>query len=448
MGKNSRARHAAKRKTQQRGAGRARGARPGGQDPGPFGTAGFRGVGDAPPPSPLEKVNALWGRVLNAEDVTAPPTRAAIERLSAMPERLVDAVAQDVLVRLADTLWKAGWQPAELRRHVRRTGGSTQARLAEIAILADHARRSGQGLDPRWAEQLAGFGQRDATTQDGWFADWRRREAVDRTASYAAVAALRHELARLPRLDVLIPPPGAPDAAAGLGAPLRSGTGHPMLERIRKLLAKAEATEFEEEAATLTAKAQELMTRHAIDEALLAGPSGETGPRMVRLPIDPPYADAKSVLLAVVAGANRGRSIYIQGLELGSVVAHVDDLATIELMFTSLLVQAQRALAEAGRGRVGSRTRSPSFRSSFLVSYANRIGERLVGTNDEVVAGAEAAALPVLRRREHAVEEFVDEHYGGLLTSGSVRGGWDPLGRAQGREAADRARLDAGELAG
>ncbi len=447
MGKNSRARHAAKRKAQQRGAGRPRG-KTGGQDPGPFGVADFVGGGAAPPPSPLEKVNALWGRVLSAEDVASPSTSAVIERLSAMPERLVDGVAQDVLVRLTDALWRSGWQPVELRRHARRTGGTTQARLAEIAILADHAGRPGQGLDPRWADQLAGFGQRDATTQDGWFADWRRREAVNRSGSYAAVAALRHELARLPRLDVLIPPPGAPATVTPLGAPLRSGTGHPMLERIRKLLAKAEATEFAEEAATLTAKAQELMTRHAIDEALLSGPVGETGPRMIRLPLDPPYADAKSVLLAAVAGANRGRSVYLQGVELGSVVAHADDLATIELMFTSLLVQAQKALAEVGRGRVGNRTRSPSFRSSFLVSYAHRIGERLSGTNDGVVADAEAEALPVLRRREDAVEEFVDAHYGGMLTAGSVRGGWDSLGRVHGREAADRARLDAGELAG
>ena len=37
-----------------------------------------------------------------------------------------------------------------------------------------------------------------------------------------------------------------------------------MLERVRALLAKAESTTFPEEADALTAKAQQLMTRHAL----------------------------------------------------------------------------------------------------------------------------------------------------------------------------------------
>ncbi|RST20878.1 bifunctional 3'-5' exonuclease/DNA polymerase [Streptomyces sp. WAC04770] len=49
-----------------------------------------------------------------------------------------------------------------------------------------------------------------------------------------------------------------------------------MLTRIRALLAKAEATGFPEEAEALTAKAQELMARHSIDEALLAARSHST----------------------------------------------------------------------------------------------------------------------------------------------------------------------------
>ena len=46
------------------------------------------------------------------------------------------------------------------------------------------------------------------------------------------------------------------------------------------------------------------------------------------------------------------------------------DLAAVELLFTSLLVQAQTALMRAP----GS---SRSYRSSFLFAYAARIGERL-----------------------------------------------------------------------
>ena len=43
------------------------------------------------------------------------------------------------------------------------------------------------------------------------------------------------------------------------------------LERVRALLAKAESTEFVEEAAALSAKAYELIATHAIDLAMILG---------------------------------------------------------------------------------------------------------------------------------------------------------------------------------
>jgi hypothetical protein len=60
------------------------------------------------------------------------------------------------------------------------------------------------------------------------------------------------------------------------------------------------------------------------------------------------------------------------------VVGFASDVEAVELLFTSLLVQAQAALQAAGarkRGDGSSRTRS--FRQSFLVAYATRIQERL-----------------------------------------------------------------------
>ena len=79
-----------------------------------------------------------------------------------------------------------------------------------------------------------------------------------------------------------------------------------MLNRIRTLLAKAEATEFAAEAETFTAKAQDLMTRHAIDEALLRA-AGDQPIEIegVRVHIHNPYATEKVQLLNQVARANR-----------------------------------------------------------------------------------------------------------------------------------------------
>ena len=70
-------------------------------------------------------------------------------------------------------------------------------------------------------------------------------------------------------VDVFLQPPPKEWDASGPRRRSSGGTvGEPkMLARIRALLAKAEATTFVEEADAFTAKAQELMARHAIDAA-------------------------------------------------------------------------------------------------------------------------------------------------------------------------------------
>ncbi len=99
-----------------------------------------------------------------------------------------------------------------------------------------------------------------------------------------------------------------------------------MLEKVRALLAKA----------------QELIARHAIDEAMVSGaavtadsPDAPTG---VRLPVDDPYAGAKFTLLSEVAVANRCHAVWSKGLE----VQHGDGLrrrpSVVEMLYTSLLV--------------------------------------------------------------------------------------------------------------
>ncbi len=254
----------------------------------------------------------------------------------------------------------------------------------------------------------------------------------------------------LPPLDPVLPPPGSgPSGAAraSAGAGSAGATNDPVLERIRALLAKAESTTFEAEALAFTAKAQELMTRHAIDAALLdAGRVADRdAPVTIRVPIDPPYADAKSWLLQVVAEAGRCRAVFHNRLDLSSLVGFADDVASVELLFTSLLVQAQTALSQAARhAPAGTRVRSQGYRSAFLLSFSDRIGERLREINDEVFATVEAeqggAFLPALRSRLDEVDDAVTDRFG-ELASGRVRGGYDAAGWSGGRLAADNAQL-------
>lgn len=198
----------------------------------------------------------------------------------------------------------------------------------------------------------------------------------------------------------------------------RNGESARVLQRVRALLAKAESTTFPEEAEAFTAKAQELISRHSIDQAMLdaaaaaadsGSPGGASRPVGFRIPVDNPYASPKSLLLAQVAAANNCRSVWDRREGHSTVFGFHTDLESVELLYTSLLVQGTAAMVAAGpqvdwRGR--SRTRS--FRHSFLVAYAFRIGERLREARSAGRAAAtevygEAALVPVLAGRTEAV---------------------------------------------
>jgi hypothetical protein len=120
------------------------------------------------------------------------------------------------------------------------------------------------------------------------------------------------------------------------------------------------------------------------------------------------------------------------------------DLDSVELLFTSLLVQGVRAMTQTGprQDRYG-RNNTRSFRQSFLTAYAQRIGERLHLATESVVAeaatGGEPDLLPVLKARSDDVQARFAELFPGIRTrtiSVSNREGW-----AEGRAAADRADL-------
>ena len=118
-------------------------------------------------------------------------------------------------------------------------------------------------------------------------------------------------ISELPVLERIAPPPSEWGKAGDRVAADPDSERARVRKRIRALLAKAEAPDQAAEAETFTAKAQDLMTRHAIDEALLAAAGDEAvtvGARRVHL--QNPYATAKTSLLNAVATANRCKVIY------------------------------------------------------------------------------------------------------------------------------------------
>jgi hypothetical protein len=187
-----------------------------------------------------------------------------------------------------------------------------------------------------------------------------------------------------------------------------------ILDRVRALLAKAESTEFPAETEALTAKAQELMARHCIEQAMLDAnaPGVRSKPATVRIIVDAPHASAKVQVLQAVARANRCRAIWSQREHVAHLFGFVDDLAVVELLFTSLLVQAGVGLHRAGpqRDRFG-RVRTASFRRAFLLAFSVEIGRRLHeaagAAADEVAAATGTDLVPVLDARRVEIDRAV-----------------------------------------
>lgn len=207
-----------------------------------------------------------------------------------------------------------------------------------------------------------------------------------------------------------------------------------MLQKVRALLAKAEATPYEAEADAFTAKAQELIVRYRIDRVLLdkerARDRGSAVAR--RIDLEDPYLKAKVVLLSNIADANQCRVIWPKPHRYVQVFGVADDIDAVEELFTSLLLQATGALRRAGSKQDElRRSRTAAFRRAFLLSFALRIGQRLAETVDATVEAAAAetsvALVPLFAARAEASEALALEtfpHVRPLRASVSDAEGW------------------------
>lgn len=359
--------------------------------------------------------------------------------------------------RRIDLLFANGWQPADLVHVVRRNGTQRSTRLV-LGYIAQHSRReqAPTRAPQQWLDQLLELGvlgpDGDVVGGHGEIIDrWMRAEQLDPDEATPVVVDLLALLEGAPRLSELLAPPDRwPASNKGRLRPaVRAGeVDGKALKLIRALLAKAEGTTFEAEADAFTEKAQELMTRHSIDMAMLAahaaGSSAQFGIESRRVHIDNPYADEKATFLAAIAHVNGAKCIWHPSAGFSTLMGFPVDLQLTDVLFTSLLVQATHASTAATAH--DKRLRTPSFRRAFIVSFADRISERLETASRHVTEEAEHeygdAMLPVLAQREAAVEQAYAQAFPNAVTMKPKR--YNAYGWHAGREAADRADLGAG----
>ncbi|AYF78834.1 DUF2786 domain-containing protein [Nocardia yunnanensis] len=335
------------------------------------------------------------------------------------------------------TAFEGGWLPADVWQAARRRVGEFAVAYL-VDLMAAHVERFAlDTVDETWRAQLVDL---DATVwweqSSPHLGQWARSQLLIASEAVTAVVEALALLFQLPRMELIRPLPGRARPAR----PAHHRVDEKALGRVRGLLAKAESTSFPEEAEALSAKAQELMTKYAIDRVLLEADTVADLPGARRLWLDTPYVDAKALLVDAVARANRCRAVFSAEWGFVTLVGDDPDLDAAELLITSLLVQATRAMIATGDTRNSARTRP--FRKSFLIAYATRIGERLTRATADTIAKTpdREHLLPVLASHERRVETALATLF--PSTKASRVSVPDAEGWHAGRAAADRAQLN------
>jgi hypothetical protein len=434
MGKQSRQKRAAKAKAKHRAA-QAR--------PDSASGAAFWSSNAEAQPTAADVANAI-GRAAreHARGYPAVVKECVAELTSgSLPLRLVEQGADLAGAEVVKRIFEHGWLPEDLYQVTRRN-------LDEFAVgyivdlIAGYMRPYAPAtVHPAWLDQVSELGA------DVWWSSeqphlgqWAAKHLLITEEALTTVILAFSNLMALPNQERILPLPGTVRANAPVA---HHSVNEKMLSRVRALLAKAESSAFPEEAEALSAKAQELMTRHALDRVLVEADSSiVTVVSARRLWLDTPYLDAKSLLVNVVASANRCRAIFHAAQGFVSILGDENDLDSVELLTTSLLLQATRAMiASGGHTSKTGQSRTRSFRQSFLVAYATRIGERLEHAAEATLAETHDTArlLPVLASQQKKVDQAFETMFPstvGKRVSVSNEAGW-----GAGRAAADRAAL-------
>ena len=166
-----------------------------------------------------------------------------------------------------------------------------------------------------------------------------------------------------------------------------------MVARVQALLAKAESTDFPHEAEALFAKAQELMTRHLIDDTLARARTSTDKPELRRLTMVAPYASAKFTLISAV-----GRANDVQ------VVGSANNVVTL---FGYRIRPRRGRIAVCVAGGAGFPRNVPApakkwpctayarFRHSFLIAFAYQVEQRLQEAKQRTEAERRTRKPPV-----------------------------------------------------
>lgn len=222
-----------------------------------------------------------------------------------------------------------------------------------------------------------------------------------------------------------------------------------IIRKIEALMRQAESTTFEGERDAFLQKADELILKFQIDQALLFKSEGRNEtPVIVNVWTDNPWEPAKGVLLGVVAKHYNCRSIAYgrtAGKRLRKVIGFKSDVDAVLAIWTSLIIQCESAMARDWPTKPSyehGKTWKVNYWEGFNVRIMLRLEEmRKINTQD-----MDKSYLPVLLDRKSQVNDFVDDQFGKLRASKAIAHRDSAHGQKAGWQAANKADIGLGRI--
>lgn len=219
---------------------------------------------------------------------------------------------------------------------------------------------------------------------------------------------------------------------------------------VEKLLAKAERTDNQAEKETYLGKAQELITKHAIEQELIERARvarGEERQEAIAVAYfcqerNTKLIKAKRQLVMWLAQFNNGYVVMGAGRSYLMVTAHESDLRMIQALYASMLTQMNTAMSQAeDRGEVVGALQG--WRVSYAHGYVTRLAVRLLEAQKRAQGEQGPGTDVVLANREARAKNHYEEEFGAARKGRRIpTSDNNAYGRATGY--ADGARADLG----
>lgn len=222
-------------------------------------------------------------------------------------------------------------------------------------------------------------------------------------------------------------------------------------EKINKLLSKAQGASTEEEAGAFFAKAEELMTKWAIDDAMLrhAGKLEDESIEQRKVPVASTFFSADMTLASNVSRSHNVRLLQNKQGRYIILIGFTSDIENVLTLYNLLRIQAVRFSQQHNLTDMAGFDRYV-WRRSFRTSFAQRIGERLaeqrrITTHEaEKVHGSGMELVLVDKKKQ--VDRYYDDLGKGRARMSRQR--YSGSGASAGRSAANRADLGNARVGG